>query len=288
LTEKVHRQKNGIVKMVQPLTSSSTETSVSTKPLLEFDRIGLEYPFEESMRTIIQEITLSVEPGEFVTFVGPSGCGKTSILRMVSGLSPTKIGELRCHGQPVTKPLKNVGIAFQNPVLLPWRRTIDNVLLPLEIVSPYKRDFKVNRDRYLEMAQKLLQAVGLKDFQKQFPWQLSGGMRQRASLCRALIHQPEILLLDEPFGALDAFTREEMWVMLQTLWMEAKCVGMLITHDLREAVFLSDTVYVMSPRPSEIAFKLKIDLPRPRTLEMCLSDEFAHLAAELRRHIHKN
>jgi NitT/TauT family transport system ATP-binding protein len=288
LTEKVHRQKNGIVKMVQPLTSSSTETTVSTKPLLEFDRIGLEYPFEESIRTIIQEITLSVEPGEFVTFVGPSGCGKTSILRMVSGLSPTKIGELRCHGQAVTKPLKNVGIAFQNPVLLPWRRTIDNVLLPLEIVSPYKRDFKVNRDRYLEMAQKLLQAVGLKDFQKQFPWQLSGGMRQRASLCRALIHQPEILLLDEPFGALDAFTREEMWVMLQTLWMEAKCVGMLITHDLREAVFLSDTVYVMSPRPSEIAFKLKIDLPRPRTLEMCLSDEFAHLAAELRRHIHKN
>lgn len=109
--------------MVQPVTSSSTETSVSSKPLLEFDRIGLEYPFEESMRTIIQEISLTVEPGEFVTFVGPSGCGKTSILRMVSGLSPTKIGELRCHGQAVKKPLKNVGIAFQNPVLLPWRRT---------------------------------------------------------------------------------------------------------------------------------------------------------------------
>ncbi len=133
--------------MVQPLTSASPETTVSSQPLLEFDRIGLEYPFEESVRTIIQEISLSVEPGEFVTFVGPSGCGKTSILRMVSGLSPTKIGELRCHGQPVVKPLKNVGIAFQNPVLLPWRRTIDNVLLPLEIVSPYKRDFKVNRDR---------------------------------------------------------------------------------------------------------------------------------------------
>ncbi|MFN7355240.1 MAG: ABC transporter ATP-binding protein [Pseudanabaena sp.] len=274
--------------MVQPVTSSSTETSVSSKPLLEFDRIGLEYPFEESMRTIIQEISLTVEPGEFVTFVGPSGCGKTSILRMVSGLSPTKIGELRCHGQPVIKPLKNVGIAFQNPVLLPWRRTIDNVLLPLEVVHPYKRDFKVNHAHYVGMAQKLLQAVGLKDFQQQFPWQLSGGMRQRASLCRSLIHQPEILLLDEPFGALDAFTREEMWVMLQDLWMQAKCVGILITHDLRESVFLSDKVYVMSPRPSEIAFELEIDLPRPRTLEMCLSDEFAHLAAELRRHIHKN
>jgi NitT/TauT family transport system ATP-binding protein len=274
--------------MLKPQISSATETATASMPLLEFDRIGLEYPFEESMRTIIQEITLNVQPGEFVTFVGPSGCGKTSILRMVSGLSPTKIGELRCHNQPVTRPLKNVGIAFQNPVLLPWRRTIDNVLLPLEIVSPYKRDFKTNRPHYLEMAQKLLKAVGLNDFQQQFPWQLSGGMRQRASLCRSLIHQPEILLLDEPFGALDAFTREEMWVMLQNLWMEAKCVGMLITHDLREAVFLSDTVYVMSPRPSEIAFKLQIDLPRPRTLEMCLSDEFAHLAAELRRHIHKS
>ncbi|MCA6503316.1 MAG: ABC transporter ATP-binding protein [Pseudanabaena sp. M158S2SP1A06QC] len=274
--------------MVQPITSSSTESISHSMPLLEFDKIGLEYPFGDSIRRIIQEISLSINLGEFVSFVGPSGCGKTSILRMVSGLSPTKIGELRCHGQPVIKPLKNVGIAFQNPVLLPWRRTIDNVLLPLEVVHPYKRDFKVNHAHYVGMAQKLLQAVGLKDFQQQFPWQLSGGMRQRASLCRSLIHQPEILLLDEPFGALDAFTREEMWVMLQDLWMQAKCVGILITHDLRESVFLSDKVYVMSPRPSEIAFELEIDLPRPRTLEMCLSDEFAHLAAELRRHIHKN
>ncbi|MCA6522573.1 MAG: ABC transporter ATP-binding protein [Pseudanabaena sp.] len=275
--------------MVHPITSSSSTESIShSMPLLEFDKIGLEYPFGDSIRRIIQEISLSINLGEFVSFVGPSGCGKTSILRMVSGLSPTKIGELRCHGQPVIKPLKNVGIAFQNPVLLPWRRTIDNVLLPLEVVHPYKRDFKVNHAHYVGMAQKLLQAVGLKDFQQQFPWQLSGGMRQRASLCRSLIHQPEILLLDEPFGALDAFTREEMWVMLQDLWMQAKCVGILITHDLRESVFLSDKVYVMSPRPSEIAFELEIDLPRPRTLEMCLSDEFAHLAAELRRHIHKN
>ncbi|MBD2176244.1 ABC transporter ATP-binding protein [Pseudanabaena sp. FACHB-1998] len=274
--------------MVQPLTSTDSETEAPSMPLLEFDKIGLEYPFGDSMRTIIKEITLNIKPGEFVSFVGPSGCGKTSILRMVSGLSPTKIGELRCHGQAVVKPLKNVGIAFQNPVLLPWRRTIDNVLLPLEVVHPYKRDFKVNHAHYVDTAQKLLSAVGLKDFQQQFPWQLSGGMRQRASLCRSLIHKPEILLLDEPFGALDAFTREEMWVMLQDLWMQAQCVGILITHDLREAVFLSDTVYVMSPRPSEIAFMQKIDLPRPRTLEMCLSDEFAHLAAELRRHIHKN
>jgi NitT/TauT family transport system ATP-binding protein len=135
------------------------------------------------------------------------------------------------------------------------------------------------------MAQELLTTVRLQDFQKQYPWQLSGGMRQRASLCRALIHQPEILLLDEPFGALDAFTREEMWVMLQALWMKVKCVGILITHDLREAVFLSDKVYVMSSRPSSIIHSVTIDLPRPRTLEMELDDEFNHYFSTIRKHI---
>ncbi|HEY9906650.1 MAG TPA: ABC transporter ATP-binding protein, partial [Thermosynechococcaceae cyanobacterium] len=227
-------------------------------------------------------------PGEFVSFVGPSGCGKTSILRMVSGLNPAPIGAIRYHDQKISKPLKNVGIAFQNPVLLPWRTTIDNVLLPLEVVQPYKREFKQKKDEFIRMAQDLLATVRLQDFQKQFPWQLSGGMRQRASLCRALIHQPEILLLDEPFGALDAFTREEMWLMLQALWLRVKCVGILITHDLREAVFLSDKVYVMSPRPSSIIHEVMIDLPRPRTLEMQLSDEFNHYFSSIRKNIHHN
>jgi NitT/TauT family transport system ATP-binding protein len=274
--------------MVQPSTDSTLAPSVSMsgEPVLEFDRIGLEYPFERAMRRIIQEVSLTIQPGEFVSFVGPSGCGKTSILRMVSGLSPAPIGEIRYHTLPITKPLKNVGIAFQNPVMLPWRRTLDNVLLPLEVVQPYKQDFNQKKAQYVQMAEDLLATVGLKDFEQQFPWQLSGGMRQRASLCRALIHKPEILLLDEPFGALDAFTREEMWGMLQDLWMKAKCVAVLITHDLREAVFLSDTVYVMSPRPSEIIHVQKIELPRPRSLEICLTDQFMYLAAELRRHIH--
>lgn len=138
------------------------------------------------------------------------------------------------------------------------------------------------------MAQELLATVRLQDFQKQYPWQLSGGMRQRASLCRSLIHQPEILLLDEPFGALDAFTREEMWVMLQNLWMKVKCVSILITHDLREAVFLSDRVFVMGPRPSSIIYEVKVNLPRPRTLDMELTDEFNHLFADIRSHIHHN
>ncbi len=276
--------------MVQPsLDSVSSEArSPETAPLLEFDHVGLEYPFEGSMRRIIDEVNLSIKPGEFVSFVGPSGCGKTSILRMVSGLNPAPIGEIRYRGQPITKPLNNIGIAFQNPVMLPWRNTLNNVLLPLEIVQPYKREHKQKRAEHIRMAQDLLATVRLQDFQKQYPWQLSGGMRQRASLCRALIHQPEILLLDEPFGALDAFTREEMWSMLQALWMRVKCVGILITHDLREAVFLSDRVYVMSPRPSRIIYDAVIDLPRPRTLEMELSDDFNHYFSNIRRHIHHN
>lgn len=276
--------------MVQP--QSVERIAESTKPaVLEFDHIGLEYALPEGgVRRIIDDISLSIAAGEFVSFVGPSGCGKTSILRMVSGLAPAPLGEIRFHGQKVTRPLKNVGIAFQNPVMMPWRNTLKNVMLPLEVVQPYKRDFKkpARREEFVQMAQELLTTVGLKDFQQQYPWQLSGGMRQRASLCRALIHQPEILLLDEPFGALDAFTREEMWNMLQALWMRVKCICILITHDLREAVFLSDTVYVMGPRPSSIVYKLKVNLPRPMTPEMLLSDEFNHLVADLRRHIHRN
>ncbi|UBF28032.1 ABC transporter ATP-binding protein [Kovacikia minuta CCNUW1] len=276
--------------MSQPLLDPTTVDSALPKeaPLLEFDHVGLEYPFEGSMRRIIQDVSLNIRPGEFVSFVGPSGCGKTSILKMVSGLSPAPIGEIRYRGKKISRPLKNVGIAFQNPTLLPWRTTIDNVMLPLEVVQPYKREMGQKKEQFVRMAQDLLATVRLQDFQKQFPWQLSGGMRQRASLCRALIHQPEILLLDEPFGALDAFTREEMWGMLQNLWMKVRCVGILITHDLREAVFLSDTVYVMGARPSSIIYEVKIDLPRPRTLEMELSDEFNHYFSSIRRHIQHN
>ncbi|MEB3295692.1 MAG: ABC transporter ATP-binding protein [Synechococcales bacterium] len=269
-----------------PTTHPPEEASA----ILEFDRIGLEYPVEGGVRRIIDEVNLSIAPGEFVSFVGPSGCGKTSILRMVSGLAPAPLGEVRMRGQKVTRPLRNVGIAFQNPVMMPWRTTLSNVMLPYEVVQPYKRDFKdpQKRQGMVQEAQKLLKIVGLQDFQHQYPWQLSGGMRQRASLCRALIHQPEILLLDEPFGALDAFTREEMWVMLQDLWMQVNCVCILITHDLRESVFLSDTIYVMGPRPSSIIYKVKPNLPRPVTPEMMLSDEFNHIVADLRRHIHRN
>ncbi|MFM7615750.1 MAG: ABC transporter ATP-binding protein [Synechococcales cyanobacterium] len=256
--------------------------------LLTFDGIGLEYLVDGKPCKIIDEVSLSIHQGEFVSFVGPSGCGKTSLLRMVSGLAPAPIGQVLYHNRKINKPLKNVGIAFQSPTLLPWRNILNNVLLPLEVVQPYKREFKQKQAKFISMAQDMLATVGLKDFQSQFPWQLSGGMRQRVSLCRALIHQPEILLLDEPFAALDAFTREEMWFMLQDLWLRVKCVCILITHDLREAVYLSDTIYVMGPRPSSILYKLKVDLPRPRTLEDSLTDEFNHYVADVRRHIKRN
>jgi NitT/TauT family transport system ATP-binding protein len=273
--------------MVQPFAdaNSSPTAQADAPPLLQFDQVGLAYPLAGTMRRIIEEVTLSVRSGEFISFVGPSGCGKTSLLRMVSGLDPAPIGEIRYRDQPIKRSLKNVGMAFQNPVLLPWRTALDNALLPLEIVQPYKSEFRQKRQQFVAMAQELLATVQLQDFQKQFPWQLSGGMRQRVSLCRALIHQPEILLLDEPFGALDAFTREEMWVMLQALWMRVQCVAILITHDLREAVFLSDKVYVMSPRPSSIIYEVAIDLPRPRTLDMELTEEFNHYFSNIRRHI---
>jgi NitT/TauT family transport system ATP-binding protein len=188
-------------------------------------------------------------------------------------------------GQPVTGPLKISGMAFQAPSLLPWRTTLDNVLLPLEIVEPFRSQFKQRKAEFAERAIKLLKTVGLGGYENKFPWQLSGGMQQRASICRALIHEPKMLLLDEPFGALDAFTREELWCILRDLWTEQKFNVILVTHDLRESVFLADTVYVMSKSPGRFVVKKEIDLPRPRDLEVTYTPEFTNIVHELRGHI---
>ncbi|WP_198807357.1 ABC transporter ATP-binding protein [Leptolyngbya sp. BL0902] len=263
------------------------DASSAAKPALDFQDIRLTYHGHGAPLTVIDHVAFRVAEGEFVALVGPSGCGKTTLLRMVSGLSPVQEGAVYFHGQPITGPLKNIGIAFQNPVLLPWRNTLDNVLLPLEVVQPHKRHFRQHRSQYLHAAEKLLTTVGLHAFQNHYPWQLSGGMRQRASLCRALIHQPEILLLDEPFAALDAFTREEMWSLLQDLWQQTGCTALLVTHDLREALFLSDTIYVLGSRPSTIVYQVSVDLPRPRTLDLCFTDHFHEMYTELRRHIQR-
>ena len=228
----------------------------------------------------IDDVSLEMEKGEFIAVVGPSGCGKSSLMKLISGLHPPLSGTLEIEGKPVAGPLKSVGMAFQNSNLLPWRTALENVLLPLEIVQPYRSDF--SKERYAPKAQALLESVGLGGFTHKHPWELSGGMQQRTSICRALIHEPEVLLLDEPFGALDAFTREELWCALRDLQAARKVTVMLVTHDLREAVFLADTVYVMSSRPGRILRRCEVKLPRPRDLEVTYTPEFQDVVHELR------
>ena len=233
----------------------------------------------------IDEVSLSIAEGEFVAVVGPSGCGKSSLLRLISGLHAPLGGSLSVEGKPVIGPLRSVGMAFQNSNLLPWRSAVGNVLLPLEIVEPYRSNF--DKEAYGEKARDLLESVGLAGFTDKFPWELSGGMQQRTSICRALIHEPEILLLDEPFGALDAFTREELWCALRDLQAERRVTVMLVTHDLREAVFLADTVYVMSSRPGRMVRRCAVGIPRPRDLEVTYWPEFQDIVHELRSLIGK-
>ena len=230
----------------------------------------------------IEDVTLDIAKGEFIAVVGPSGCGKSSLMKLISGLHLPSEGRLTIEGRPVTGPLKSVGMAFQNSNLLPWRNAINNVLLPLEIVQPHRSRIRSQRAQYRAQALKLLESVGLAGFAEKHPWELSGGMQQRASICRALIHEPEILMLDEPFGALDAFTREELWCTLRDIQQQRKVTVMLVTHDLREAVFLADTVYVMSNRPGRIVMRREVGLPRPRDLEVTYTSEFQSIVHDLR------
>ena len=233
----------------------------------------------------VDELTMDVGVGEFIAVVGPSGCGKSSLMKLMTGLTAPTGGSIVVDGAPVRGPLKVVGMAFQNPTLLPWRTTLDNLMLPLEIVQPYRGRFRTDRRQNEAEAHKLLDSVGLTGFSDRFPWQLSGGMQQRASLCRALIHHPSLLMLDEPFGALDAFTREDLWDVLQAIWIERRFTTVLVTHDLREAVYLADTVHVMSARPGRIVAVQPIELPRPRTPEMVFAPQFTDLVHGLREHI---
>ena len=233
----------------------------------------------------VEDISLQVGQGEFIAIVGPSGCGKSTFMKLTTGLKMPSKGSIKINGEAVTGPLKISGMAFQAPSLLPWRTTLDNVLLPLEIVEPYRSHFKAKRKEYEARASQLLETVGLGGYEKKFPWQLSGGMQQRASICRALIHEPKMLLLDEPFGALDAFTREELWCILRDLHAVQKFNVILVTHDLRESVFLADKVYVMSKSPGRLMVVKNIALPRPRELELTYTKEFADIVLELRGHI---
>jgi NitT/TauT family transport system ATP-binding protein len=233
----------------------------------------------------LQGTSLRVGRGEFAAVVGPSGCGKSSLMKLVTGLLAPDSGEIVIFGNKVRGPVKIAGMAFQNPNLLPWRKVVENVLLPLEIVQPHRHQFRQRKAHYREQVLALLKTVGLEGFGERYPWELSGGMQQRASLCRALIHQPALLMLDEPFAALDAFTREELWCVLRDLWQQIGFTVILVTHDLREATFLADKIHVMSARPGRIVMSRSIDLPRPRDLDICFEPRFTDIVHDLRAKI---
>ena len=225
--------------------------------LIEYDGVRKIYNSGDDEVVALEEVTFHVSEGEFVTVVGRSGCGKSTLLKITSGLLPATAGAVRVAGALVRGPLTNIGVVFQAPVLLAWRKALDNVLLQIEARG---LDVAAYRKRALE----LLELTGLKGFEGKYPNELSGGMQQRVSISRALIHDPPLLLMDEPFGALDAITRDEMNLELLRIWQEAKKTLLFITHSIPEAVFLGDRVVVMTPRPGKVAEIISIDLPRPR------------------------
>ena len=250
---------------------------------VDIDDVSVSYTLGEP--PVLEGASLQMSKGEFVALVGPSGCGKSTFMKLMSGLLKADQGSVVVANQEVTRPLGNVGMAFQNSVMLPWRTTLNNLLLPLEIARPHRETFRQNREAHANKAIELLRSVGLEDVAEKFPWELSGGMRQRASLCRALIHEPEVLMLDEPFGALDAFTREELWCVLRDLWQERKFTVLLVTHDLIESAFLADRVLVMSNRPGRVIMELEIPFERPRDLDIRFEKEFVDIVHQLRDQI---
>jgi NitT/TauT family transport system ATP-binding protein len=252
-------------------------TTGGPRAAIEIDGITKTYRTSDGEVPSLRPVDIRIEDGEFVVIVGPSGCGKTTLLKMIAGLLPPSSGEIRVDGRPVTRPHRDVGIVFQSPLLLPWRRVLDNVMMPVEVKG-------LPRDTFRRRALDLIKMVGLDGFEKKYPWQLSGGMQQRVSICRALVHDPKIVLMDEPFGALDAMTRERMNVELQRIQMETRKTALLITHSIPEAVFLGDRVVVMTARPGAVAAVYPIPLERPRSLDVMANPVFVVLTQRIRKH----
>ena len=253
--------------------------------MIELDNVSLAYAGRTGPVLALEGANISVKKGEFAAVVGPSGCGKSTLMKLVTGLVKPTQGVVKVNGSQVNGPVKLAGMAFQNSNLLPWRTVIDNLMLPLEIVEPYRSNFRSKKDEYRAKGEKLLDTVGLTGFGDRFPWELSGGMQQSASLCRSLIHEPALLMLDEPFAALDAFTREELWCVLRDVWERLGFTVVLVTHDLREAAFLADTVHIMTARPGKIIESRRVDFARPRHLDVCYSSPFTDLVHQLRNKI---
>jgi NitT/TauT family transport system ATP-binding protein len=243
--------------------------------LIKLTGVSRSFRSREGAVEALRDITLQVADGEFVAVVGRSGCGKSTLLRLIAGLLPPSAGRVEVGSEPVVKPRRDVAMMFQRPALLPWRSVLDNVLLPVQI-------FGWRRAEYLDRANQLLELTGLTGFEKRLPHELSGGMQQRVALCRALIGKPRVMLMDEPFSALDPLIREELSVELQRIHMEQEATTVFVTHSIDEAVLLADRVVVLSPRPGQVREIIEVKIPRPRTLgRTAHTDEVARCSAEL-------
>lgn len=249
-----------------------------TAPILQAESVSKTFDTAHGDLPAVADISFTVAPGEFLCIVGPSGCGKTTLLQLLGGLLPPTEGQVLLAGSPLTDPPSEISIVFQKPNLMPWRTVLDNVILPLQIQA-------VPANETRKRAQETLTLVGLSEFAEAYPKELSGGMEQRVAVGRALIQQPSILLLDEPFGALDALTRERLNSELLRLWTRQNLTAIMVTHNIREAVFLADRVLALSPRPATISAEFLIDLPRPRPNGIQYSETFGALAYEIRQAI---
>jgi NitT/TauT family transport system ATP-binding protein len=244
-------------------------------PVLAAHDLGFIFPDGNGGLHVLADISFSITAEEFVCVLGPSGSGKSTLLRILAGLLPATFGEVFYAGQPLTGPRRGIGVVFQKANLMPWRTVLENITLPLELLH-------VQAGEARSRAQDLVDLVGLQGFEDSLPRDLSGGMAQRVAIARALVHDPQVLLLDEPFGALDALTRERMGAELMRIWQARRKTVLMVTHAIPEAVFLADRVLVLSPRPGRLRLDLRIDLPRPRTEQMRYTPAFGELAGRLR------
>ncbi|AWC25828.1 Bicarbonate transport ATP-binding protein CmpD (plasmid) [Aminobacter sp. MSH1] len=266
------------------MPTALTENPNLAGSFLSLSNVGVTYSTRRGETRAIDNLTLEVEDGQFVAVLGPSGCGKSTMLRLIAGLLKPTLGQLLFKGQELDGPNKEVGIVFQNPTLLPWKTVRDNVMMPI-------RALKLPAEKYKDWCDELLEIAGLTDFALAYPHELSGGMQQRVGICRGLIHKPKLLLMDEPFAALDAMTREHMGAELQRIWMNTRKSVFFITHSIQEAIFLADRIVVLSARPARVVEIIDVNLPRPRNADTQSLPEFGRLSSHLRAHFlgdHKN